>query len=338
MLSRLVLEKFRNFNEKELSLGLKTFVVGKNGTGKSNILEAIRLLSVGKSFKTSRLDEAIKFEDRYFRIGGEIHDKKYLEFFYGVQFVEEPIKERRLILDNQEISWLDFLGDLPSVLFTPLDTEIITGSPQIRRKYLDGILWQVDKGFRYDYLEMTKVLKERSVLLWLLKTGRSNRGELEPWNEILLKLTDKIRSKRLIFVDYLKEFLEKTGSQPKIEVNYLPNKVEMNQVLEQEIKSSQNIYGSHRDEVEISYNERQARRFASRGQARQAIVLIKAAEAAYLHEKTGNKPIILLDDLYSELDKTKADKLISMFSDNYQVISTAIEKPAIIDGWEIIEL
>ena len=340
MLKTLCLEKFRNFDEKKLDFTSNNYIIGPNGFGKSNILESIRLLSVGKSFKTSRFDEVVKFDEAYFRVNAAIKNDEELnlELFYGIQFAESPIKEKQLTVNNQNISWIDFSGEFPSVLFTPADLEIIFGSPQVRRRYIDSILWQVDKEFRYDYLELTKVLKERSALLFLIKINRAGLDELKPWNEILMRLTKNIRDKRLAYLEFLREFLEKESGFLKISVEYIINDVDMANVQSQEIKLSQNIYGPHRDEFEIFFNEKLARRFASRGQARASIVLIKAAEAAYLKEKTNHEPVILLDDLFSELDKKRADNLMNMFLGNYQIIATSIEPIKLEDGWKEIKL
>ena len=207
MISALELENLRNFTEKGLSFTKRSFITGSNGAGKSSILEAVRILSVGKSFRTSRLEEAIRFEERYFRLKATIQTSQELELFYGNQFETEEIKERRLTFAGNQVSWSDFLGEFPTVLFTPNDLDIVLGSPDGRRKYLDSVLWQVSAEYRRTQVEFWQVLRERSALLFMVKINRASPEELSPWNELLSKLTAFIRLTRIGYIDYLNNWL-----------------------------------------------------------------------------------------------------------------------------------
>ncbi|QQG49747.1 MAG: DNA replication and repair protein RecF [Candidatus Berkelbacteria bacterium] len=340
---RLTLEKFRNFEASSFELGAKTAVVGYNGSGKSNFIEALRLLSVGKSNKTSSLDEAICFDQPFFRLALErANDQtQTVDFFYGAQFAASAVKDRQLKVNNQPTSWAEFWGKFPSVLFVPDDLEIVIGAPQVRRRYLDGLLWQTDKEFRQNHLELSRVLRERSALLFLLKTNRAGREELSPWNDLLLDLGGKVRHHRKQYVEFLQARLTKDGpvfTDVDIELFYKENTSTPESVLKEELRLAQNLVGPHRDELEIHFGDRSARRYTSRGQARAIVVALKVAEAAFLAKRTGEKPLILLDDMFSELDAPTAEKLFNRFGDQYQIVATSIETNPLTKDWQQIVL
>ena len=340
MLSTLTLESFRNFSKEEFKFKPRTFITGLNGVGKSTILEAIRILSVGKSFRTSRLDEAIRFEGRYFRLKATIQTNQELELFYGNQFETEETKERRLTFAGNPVSWADFLGEFPTVLFTPNDLDIILGSPDGRRKYLDSVLWQVSAEYRRIQVEFWQVLRERSALLFMVKINRASSEELSPWDELITKLTASIRLSRSGYVDYLNSWFESSlkGGDGKIEAKYQFEPKPIEEFKTQEIKSAQNLFGAHRDELIIKLDDFSARRFASRGQSRLAVAHLKAAEADYLLEKTGNPVTVLLDDAMSELDSKNTLRLLELFKKEHQLILTSAEPLKLPEPWSTIKL
>lgn len=340
MLSTLTLESFRNFRKKEFHFTPRSFITGANGVGKSSVLEAVRVLSVGKSFRTSRLDEAVSFEGRYFRLKATIQTNQDLELFYGNQFETEEVKERRLTFGGNPVSWADFLGAFPTVLFTPNDLDIILGSPDGRRKYLDSVLWQVSAEYRRIQVEFWQVLRERSALLFMVKINRASSEELSPWNELISKLTSAIRLSRAGYVDYLNAWFGanlKEGDG-RIEVEYQFEAKQVGEYSAQEIKSAQNLFGAHRDELIIKFDDFSARRFASRGQSRLAVAHLKAAEADYLLEKTGNPVTVLLDDAMSELDSKNTLRLLELFKDEHQLILTSAEPLKLPEPWSTIKL
>jgi DNA replication and repair protein RecF len=345
---KLEVERFRNFDRRSFDFDLKTAVIGPNGAGKSNIVEALRLLSVGKSSKTNRLDEAIRFQEPYLRLKLERRDDQgdqrpqHLEYFYGTQFEQSLERDRQLSVDGQRTVWNEFWGQFPSVLFTPTDLETVLGPPQIRRKYLDSVIWQTDKEFRQSHLELSRVLRERAALLFLLKTRRASPAELQPWNELLEQLTEKVRSRRLAYVDFLQEELARQGpfgrGAAKLFISYKSNSTQPDQVFQEEMRLGQNLVGPQRDELDILFGDRSARRYASRGQARAAVLALKAAEAAYLSKEAAQPPLILLDDMFSELDEAAAAELLGRFDQANQIVSTCISPSPLIDGWAQIDL
>ena len=343
-LARIERDNFRSFTNQKLDLAPKTVVTGGNGSGKTTLIEAIRLLSVGKSFRTSRLDEAITFEEPYFRLRAELTKgsrAKTIELFYGQAFAEQATKDRILTVNSKAISTLDFVGTLPSVLFIPSDVEIVSGLPGLRRRYLDGILWQVSAEFRQDYLDMGRVLKERSAILLMIKINRAARAELEPWNELLLAITERIRLKRQSYITFINNWLEKeTADQKELDltVSYVVGAAALEPVERQEIQLAQNLFGPHRDELDIVWQARSARRYASRGQARTAVILLKTGEAVYLATELKQPPLILLDDMFSELDETHRELLLAKLPSDGQIIATTIRPQPLLKDYEALKL
>lgn len=340
----LKLERFRSFADTSFNFEPKTALIGDNGAGKSNLIEALRLLSVGKSFKSNRLDEAIRFNEPFFRLEltRRNQENQTVEFFYGTQFEHSVGKERQLRVNKQLLGWNEFWGQFPSVLFIPTDLEIIIGSPQVRRRYIDGLLWQTDREFRQSHLELSRVLRERSALLYLLKINRAGPDELSPWNELLVELSQKIRTYRRAYVAFLTDHLTTEGSVftsgATVTLRYEENPAEPAEVYKEELRLAQNLVGPHRDELEIFFDDQSARRFTSRGQARAIVIMLKVAEATFLQEKSGQAPLILLDDMFSELDRPTAQALFNRFGEMYQIVASSIEPNSLTKGWHQVNL
>lgn len=343
LLSHLSLNTFRNFSKQAFDFQSRVCVVGHNGVGKSNLIEAIRLLSVGKSFKTNRLDEVIQFSQPYFRLVGRFENdtSRTAELFYGTQFEGSP-KERRLSVDNSPANSLDYFGQFTSVLFLPSDVELVLGSPQVRRRYLDGIFWQISREFRQDYLRLSKVLRERAAVLNLIRYNRASPDELQPWTQLLRQLTEKFQMQRASYCTYLNTSLEANSSLLErdihLQAQYQPNTTEAAAAYAAEVKLGQNLVGPHRDELELLFNDRSARQFASRGQARLLVVLLKLSERNYLSQESGTMPMILFDDLASELDGQNYHRLLELFADSKQVITTSVASDESLRQWQQIQL
>lgn len=342
MLTTLELKNCRNFAQKTFAITPRTLLVGGNGTGKTTVIEAIRLLSVVKSFRTARTEEVIRFDEPYLQVRGGFESAATIELFYGQQFADSLPKERRLTVDGTSVGLLDYLGQFPTVLFVPTDVEIVLGGPQLRRNYLDSVLWQVSRAFRQSYIELTRLLRERGRLLFLLKQNRAGLDELQPWTELLLGVTSKIQAARQALAVFLQDYLTQLPTpflaSNEVKFLYQPNQPVPAEIERQEIQLAQNLIGPHRDEIEIQFNNQLARRYSSRGQARLIIVALKAAEAAYVEAELRTAPLVLLDDILSELDTTHAEQLINFFSPTNQIVLTTLAPLPSLADWATLKL
>jgi DNA replication and repair protein RecF len=342
VLQKLTLEAVRSLASFSADIGQHTAICGPNGSGKTTVIEAIRLLSVGKSLRTNRLDEMIRFNQEYMRIQavrGSEPEPVALEFFYGSTLEGGP-RERRFSKNGQAVNYLASVGELPTVLFIPPDLDIVLGSPGARRRYLDGIFWQTSAEFRQNFMEVGRVLRERSALLFMLKTGRAGRDELQPWNELLERLTVAIQQRRATYLAFLTDYFAKNRLFPEFElaIRYQPNQQDFRVIEAKEIRLAQNEYGPHRDEVDILINDQPARQFASRGQARLALVVLKRAELEYLASQLEQSPIFLLDDVLSELDDIRGEQLLELMDVGTQKIMTCLDPSKLPSGWQQITL
>jgi len=340
----LELNNWRNFSSKKFLFKEAVVVEGENGTGKTNLLESIRFISVGKSFRATRMEEIISFQKNFCRLvlgakddGGE---DLIAEVFYGQPVEGATFKERRLLVNGAKKSWLSFLGRLPTVIFLPTDTELILGSPVCRRRFLDGTLWQVSKEYYRACLEMIQILRERSAVLWRIKKQQADIGQLKPWSELLLDKSRVIQKHRADYLAYLNNQLnvsaENFSTRLKSEIIYQPNQEKVEEVNDKEIMFGQNIIGAHRDDFQILLNNRSARRFSSRGQARTLAMLLRIGEGAFLDQKLKEAPITLLDDILSELDQPTISTLLKLLRG--QVIATATHSTPLLSDWQRILL
>jgi DNA replication and repair protein RecF len=347
-IKKITLENFRNFEAISLELdpkpGIQIFL-GQNAQGKTNLLESIFLLSFPRSFRAISPNELIRFDQNYFTITAdfEAQNSKDLKLKFGYQ--KKPI--RRTYQKNEaEVPLADYLTNLQTVLFTPEDVEILNNSPAERRRLLDTILSQVDREYFADLIHFTKILKQRNALLKRVKEKKANYDELLYWNNEFASTAEKIQLKRNQLIDYfaakLPSFYQEISEQEgnHIEIHYKfsgssklsPDKSYKELLLElfeheknYELAVGHSVVGPHRDDFNIEINHKSVAQYCSRGEKRSFMLVLKMIELEYLAEKSGSKPILLLDDVFSELDQTRRKKLLKL-AEQYQTLISTVEK------------
>jgi len=334
ILSSLKLENFRNYNDFFFEFAPITVFIGPNGIGKTNIIEAVYFLSVGKSFRTRKDNEVVKWGKDFLRINGKINNDNY-EIFVS----QAPEQTKNFKINSIQKKPIEFLGNLKIILFSPESMEIITGSPKNRRKFLDLILMQVDKTYLRNLIELQKILKNRNSILFGIKIGKNKANELLFWNNKLIELSIYIINKRKEFINLINKNISRVYSIISREDNnlslkyistiedleYFPDILYQNQ--EREISESSTIYGPHRDDIKFILDGKEISSFASRGEIRSVIFALKMTELEYLRS-LGSVPLILLDDIFSELDEERREKLTEIIK-NEQVIITSTDKDLI---------
>jgi len=227
-----------------------------------------------------------------------------------------------------------FTGIFKSVLFTPQNIDVITGSPAERRKYIDSVLFQIDKTYKRTHNNYTKALKQRNKLLEMIREERKGFDQLEYWENILEQSGSdihKMRSDLLDFLDKKAKVYGKTlnSGYYEIEIKYkksLITKERFSEYRNKEIAAKSTLIGPHKDDFVIEYNNYRLSDFGSRGQQRTVLVALKMCETDYIEEKTKETPVLLLDDIFSELDKKHREILINMVP-KQQTVITSTELP-----------
>jgi DNA replication and repair protein RecF len=333
-LSKLILENFRSYHRQEFEFDPKiNLILGPNGSGKTNILESIYFLSCGKSFRSSSLSQLINWEKPFTSVQGSLDDHR-LE----VQLIKDPSKvslSRKFIIDQVSTTRPKYLGVLKTVVFEPEDIRLVTGSPTRRRDYLDSVFSTTQWRYAQALSQYHRALKHRNELLDLIREGKSQRSELFYWDQSLIKNADIIHTFRQNFVKSINTFFQ-THSFPEIQtlsLNYIPSiltqeKLEKNFPLDLNFGYTQ--VGIHRDDFSFdnsvfSAPDKNLAFWGSRGQQRLAVLALRLGQINYLEETYFQKPVLLLDDIFSELDPEHRQLVVNICR-KYQTIFTSAEE------------
>ncbi|HZE86911.1 MAG TPA: DNA replication and repair protein RecF [Methylomirabilota bacterium] len=346
-LQSLTLSHFRNYTKSTFHFTHKrTVLIGPNGIGKSNFIESLFLLATGKSFRAENEKQLIQFEETACRVWGKIIDEteQSLEIIFADQGT--AFLKKKYLVNGVAKRRVDFAGRLTAVLFTPSDLELVSGQPGNRRRFLDDVLEQVDMEYRLAHTIYTKALRQRNALLSLVQeTGRRNEKVFAYWDELLIKNGSILTQKREAFINFINERQKDFFPCVLTYDKSLISEDRLAQYKTAEVGAGVTLVGPHRDDVLIQSfhkdSKMDVRYFASRGQQRLVTLELKLAQMAYLAEQTHKQPILLLDDIFSELDSKNIQRILALLSD-HQVIITTTHKEFVADigltDEEMIEL
>lgn len=348
-LNKLKLTNFRNHKKLALNFnGESSLIVGPNGIGKTNILEAIHLLSTTKSVRANHDREVIAHEENIARIEADIEpngDKVKLEMLITKNEKFENAAKKIVKIDKVNKTLQAFAGTMNSVLFTPHDVELFTSSPSTRRKYVDALFFQVDRDYKHAHREYTKAVRQRNKVLEQIRDFGRGDDQIEFWNEKILTEGRIIQKKRVEYFSFIRDNIEKHAKKLNktgvdYVINYLKNKVSKSRIEEYEkaeIASTQTLIGPHRDDFSIKFNGFDIAKYGSRGEKRATILALKLCEIDFINQHLGRRPILLLDDIFSELDEDHRSTITEII-DLQQTIVTSAEKLDVAHGLKIIEL
>ncbi|OBR66685.1 DNA replication/repair protein RecF [Paenibacillus oryzae] len=340
-LKSIALQNYRNYESLELetSNGVNVFL-GPNAQGKTNLLEAIFVLALSKSHRTSKDKELIGWQGDAARISAAA-DKRYGTVTLDLAFSSQGKKARINGLEQRKLS--DFIGSINVVMFAPEDLEIVKGTPGVRRRFLDMEIGQVQPGYLYTLQQYGKVLQQRNNYLKSGSGGKMNETMMDIWNMQLVEHGVKIMKKRKDFIQKLQGFAEQihagiTGGSEKLSIAYRPSfecdleqdetvlfeqfMLKLTQVKDQEIRRGVTLAGPHRDDLAFFINGKEAHIFGSQGQQRTTALSLKLAEIELIREEIGEYPLLLLDDVLSELDQNRQTQLIETFQSKVQTFIT----------------
>ena len=333
-IKKLKINNFRNYNNEEINLkkGINIFY-GENAQGKTNIIEAIYLCAMGKSFRTSKDKEMININ----------FDNSLVEAEYEKEDREGKIKiilnnKKNIFLNGIKIKKLsELLSNLNIVIFTPDDINILKGGPENRRKFLDMMIGQLKPNYIFILNNYNATLKQRNNYLKQIKEEGKNPDLLDIWDEKLVQYAVDVYKYRKEFVNKIEKEIknihkEITDNKEEINIEYLSEcddeKKYLNKLKERrklDIIKGWTTKGIHRDDFEIFLNEKSVKTYGSQGQNRTAILSLKLSELSVVKAEIGETPILLLDDFMSELDKNRIHNFLEKIGD-IQVIITCTEK------------
>jgi DNA replication and repair protein RecF len=341
-ITKLILKNFRNYNSLELNLNDKINIfIGNNAQGKTNILESIYILAITKSHRGFIDDNLIKKGEEFFKITGTIIEDN-LDKKMEILLTK---KEKKVKINNNEIKKLsDYISNLNIIIFCPDDLDIIKGSPIVRRNFLNIEISQMSNKYIKILNEYNKLLKNRNEYLKIMAIN--NISDKRYFNVITEKLIDIAIEIYL----YRKNFIEKINNNiqniysditltknlnikynsfidENIEINLLKETLikKYNDNLKKEMDLGNTLIGPHKDDFIFFIGEEELKKYGSQGQQRAAVLSLKLSEIEIFKEMKSNYPILLLDDIFSELDEIKKNNLIKYINSDFQTIITTTD-------------
>lgn len=322
-LKQLSLVNFKNISGADLALGMKfNCFVGNNGSGKTTILDAVHYLSMCKSFLNPIDSQNIKRDQPFMVVSGTFFKEEEDEQVYCAlkqdgkkQFKKNKKEYKRLI---------DHVGLFPSVIIAPTDADIINGGSDLRRKFLDSVISQLDREYLENVVQYNKALLQRNALLKYFRENRTYQADsLEIWNVQLAERGKLIYVRRAAF---LKDFISAfsafyksiSGSVEEVGLVYESQLLDgdmlmlLQENVDKDRAATYTTVGIHKDDLSFTINDFQLKKFGSQGQQKSALVALKLAQFKVMHEKSGITPLLLLDDIFDKLDDDRVGQMLKL--------------------------
>ena len=335
-IKKLQLTNFRNYSKKEIEFNSDSLlIVGNNGVGKTNILEAIYYLSTGKSFKAKFERELIMHGKQFTKIEANISnsdDETLLDIVIAKRDDFSNFVNKKARVNRTPKSLQNFSGNLTSVLFLPSDIELFTTNPNLRRKYLDYVISQTSIPYKKALSEFQKATRQINRLYDQIKEFGKGFEQLEFWESLLIKHGTFIQEHREEYINFVNEkikiHVDELNSEKDItiKINYEKKAITPQRVSdyrEKCIQAKSLLIGPQRDDFDVFLNEFNLNYFGSRGQQRSALLALKLCEIDFLTNKRKQRPLLLLDDIFSELDEDHKNKILQIINLQQTIITSA---------------
>jgi len=327
-----------------------TIIYGKNGSGKTSLLEGVHYCALTKGLVGANDSECLSFLSEFFLLDANFTSDNELPLSVKVTYTKE--KEKKIIVNNSEVKPFSLhIGRIPCIIFTPSEMVIVTGSPIERRRFMDNAICQTNSKYLHDLMAYRRVLTQRNALLLQIHEKHNiQKDMLSLWTEHLAVHAAAIVYARVQFIDAFNERFKQLYAQFSLDEHpcivyrsSLPYEREQEtsldhlssffykrylQTEDQEIFRSQTITGPHRDELQFLINNKDIKKYASQGQLRTFLITLKLSLHQYFLDFLDEKPICLLDDIFSELDASRVSSLFKILEPFGQTIITSTEKIA----------
>ncbi len=323
IVNQLLLLNFKNHAEQKFDFSPQiNCFVGNNGVGKTNILDALHYLSVGKSFLGNKDAQNVKNEEDFYVIDAEIKNEDredILKVIYS--------KDSKKIIKKNDKSYermADHVGYLPSVIISPYDSNLISDAGESRRKFLDSMISQTDSEYLFNLIHYQKAVQQRNALLkYFFKNRTFDLDSLEIYNHPISEYGTQIFEKRKAFVEQLNPIVQYfyeiiSGGKEVVNVGYESHLLEANyeQLLKENIEKDRQVTytskGIHKDDLLFEMNGHLIKKMGSQGQQKSFLIALKLAQINRIKELTGKSPILLLDDIFDKLDDKRVSQLIEL--------------------------
>lgn len=342
-LERLTLENFRSYSKQIFNFGTHTVIVAPNGAGKTNLLEAIYLLATGKSERAGEISEMIKFGSELGSVAGIVEDNdERIELSVVLtrgSYMGRVTPKRRYLVDGVARVQSAFVGKLTAVMFRPEDMRLVEGSPPRRRTLLDDTLGMVHPDYGRALTIYEASLRRRNKLLDGIREGTVRREQLSYWDQSVIKNGNILTDYRRSLLEYLSEVKTSFG---EYQLEYEASTISPSRLLEYaeaEVAVGYTLVGPHKDDFRIKSEGRDLMTYGSRGEQRLAVLFLKLSTLKYMEEKLKIKPLLLLDDIFSELDEEHREEVVNMTEGRQTIITTAEEETVkLVKGAELVRL
>jgi DNA replication and repair protein RecF len=354
-LSKLLLQNFRSYENKLFEFEPKfNLILGPNGSGKTNILESIFFLSSGKSFRSSSQSKLINWNSYFASARARIIDHQKDNVEIEVRISKDPKSlsstvSRKFLIQKVEKPRKKYLGVIKNVVFQPEDIRLVTGSPSRRREFLDNIFSQIEWRYTSALSQFNKALKHRNELLDQIRLNLANPSDLFYWDQVLVKNSQIVYDFRLKFIKSVNIFF---SNHPDNQINTISLNYHPSVLSEEKLKHNYSLdlqrgytqAGIHRDDFSFDNSvfpkvDKNLAFWGSRGQQRLAVLSLRLGQINFLEENYQDRPILLLDDIFSELD-SEHQQLVVKVCHKYQTIFTSSdpESKQILKDSHIIQL
>ncbi len=328
ILKELSLVNFKNYEQAELAFSDQVnCFVGDNGEGKTNLLDAVHYLSFCKSFFNPVDSQNILDEQSFFVVEGTFRGEEREDVLHCSM---ERNKKKRFRRNKKEYErFADHIGHYPVVMISPYDQELIAGGSDRRRRFIDSIIAQYDREYLDDLMAYNRALSQRNALLkQFAEKKQFSRESLEIWDVQLAETGTRIHEKRKTFVEafvpvFNELFRSITGNKEQVALDYrspLNDEHSLNGLLEQCLEKDRLLKyttaGTHKDDLELTLEGRPIKKFGSQGQQKSYLLALKLAQFRHVAGIKGEKPVLLLDDVFDKLDQDRVERLMRLVSDN----------------------